>query len=61
MKSNKFLWKAAILGSFCFYASPMPVFAQQVAVLEEIIVTARKREENLLEVPESITKFFHQT
>lgn len=33
-------------------------FAQtRVSVIEEIIVTARKREENLLEVPESLTTF----
>ncbi len=33
------------------------VMAQGEAVLEEIIVTARKREENVLEIPESLTTF----
>ena len=31
--------------------------AQQDTLLEEIIVTARKREENVLEIPESLTTF----
>lgn len=34
--------------------------AQEGAVLEEIMVTARKREESVLEVPESITAFSRQ-
>jgi iron complex outermembrane receptor protein len=33
------------------------VMAQQDTLLEEIIVTARKREENVLEIPESLTTF----
>ncbi|MCH8257129.1 MAG: TonB-dependent receptor plug domain-containing protein, partial [Proteobacteria bacterium] len=33
------------------------VMAQQESVLEEIIVTARKREENVLEIPESLATF----
>ncbi len=33
------------------------VMAQGDSLLEEIIVTARKREENLLEIPESVTTF----
>ncbi len=33
------------------------VMAQQETVLEEIIVTARKREENVLEIPESLATF----
>ena len=33
------------------------VMAQQDSLLEEIIVTARKREENVLEIPESLTTF----
>ena len=36
-------------------APSQPVFAQDGAALEEITVTARKREENILEVPLSIT------
>ena len=31
--------------------------AQGDSLLEEIIVTARKREENVLEIPESLTTF----
>ena len=34
-----------------------PVMAQGETLLEEIIVTARKREENVLEIPESLTTF----
>lgn len=34
-----------------------PVMAQGDGLLEEIIVTARKREENVLEIPESLTTF----
>ena len=33
------------------------VMAQGDSLLEEIIVTARKREENVLEIPESLTTF----
>ena len=40
----------ALLGS-------QAVMAQQDTLLEEIIVTARKREENVLEIPESLTTF----
>ena len=36
-------------------APSQPVFAQDGAALEELVVTARKREENVLEVPLSIT------
>ena len=36
-------------------AAVMPVAAQQTAALEEIVVTARKREESLLEVPLAIS------
>ena len=32
-----------------------PAFSQEVTTLEEIVVTARKREENLQEVPVSIS------
>ena len=37
-------------------AAPVPTAAER-AVIEEIVVTSRKREENLLEVPESIAAF----
>ena len=33
------------------------VMAQGDSLLEEIIVTARKREESVLEIPESLTTF----
>lgn len=36
---------------------PNTTFAQQASVLEEILVTARKKEESVLEVSESITNF----
>lgn len=36
---------------------PMQGFAQQAATLEEIVVTARKRSENLLDVPVSVSAF----
>src|SRR5690242_19850447 len=37
-------------------ATPRPVFAQGVsATLEEVIVTARRKEENLFEAPLSVT------
>ena len=35
----------------------VPVFAESGAVLEEIIVTAQRREQNLQEVPISVTAF----
>ncbi|MBT3623042.1 MAG: TonB-dependent receptor plug domain-containing protein, partial [Gammaproteobacteria bacterium] len=35
----------------------VPVFAESGAVLEEIIVTAQRREQNLQEVPVSVTAF----
>ncbi|MDX2144649.1 MAG: TonB-dependent receptor [Rhodospirillaceae bacterium] len=39
-------------------AMPMPTFAQESGgVLEEIIVTARKRDESLLEIPVSVSAF----
>ena len=34
-----------------------PLMAQQQTIMEEIIVTARKREENVLEIPESLATF----
>lgn len=34
-----------------------PVVMAQQSILEEVIVTARKREENVLEIPESLTTF----
>ena len=37
-------------------AAPVPTAAER-AVIEEIVVTSRKREENLLEIPESVSAF----
>lgn len=49
------LWLlASLCGSF---AGSKAAIAQESLVLEEVIVTARKREENLQEVPDSITAF----
>ena len=36
---------------------PIHVNAQSGAIIEEIVVTSRKREENLMEIPDSITVF----
>ena len=41
----------AIVGTF----PSIPTLAQESAALEEVIVTARKREENLQEIPIAIT------
>lgn len=56
---------AALLGTVLFAAAgldPQPAFGQDSSqatapVLEEIIVTARKRQESLLEIPESVVAF----
>ncbi|MFT7176467.1 MAG: iron complex outermembrane receptor protein, partial [Halioglobus sp.] len=37
--------------------STIPVYAQSGATLEEVIVTAQRREQNLQEVPVSVTAF----
>ncbi|MDH4048679.1 MAG: TonB-dependent receptor [Gammaproteobacteria bacterium] len=55
----------ALLTTFSMIMPPVLMMTSQVAVaqapeLEEIIVTARKREENLLEIPESLTNFSAQ-
>ena len=47
--------QAALLGAAA--NAPQLVFAQGAAVLEEVVVTARKRTENLQDVPISITAF----
>ena len=52
--TSKTLVTAAILALLPFGVVQTPVFAQEV-VLEEIIVTARKREENLFDIPVAIT------
>ena len=56
---------AALLGTVLFAAAGLdsqPAFGQDSSaasapVLEEIIVTARKRQESLLEIPESVVAF----
>ena len=55
-----------LLVAFAMNAAAVMMLTSQVAVaqsqtdLEEIIVTARKREENILEIPESLTNFSDQ-
>ncbi|MEL6199852.1 MAG: TonB-dependent receptor plug domain-containing protein, partial [Pseudomonadota bacterium] len=38
-------------------AAPQPLYAQDEAVLDEVIVTAQRREQTLQEVPVSVTAF----
>jgi iron complex outermembrane recepter protein len=52
-KSLTFLMAA----SAAAVSTPVSVMAQERMVLEEVTVTARKREESVLEVPESIASF----
>lgn len=47
------LWSAAAIAAIPMGLTPAPVVAQDLA-LEEIIVTTRKREENLMDIPVSI-------
>ena len=55
---EKFNQRTLCLGIMAAFvmAVPLHVFAQGF-VLEEVVVTARKRTENLQEVPDSITAF----
>ncbi len=48
-----------IAGAFALLVSPS-VFAQQEALLEEIVVTAQKREQNLQDVPVAVTAYTGQ-
>lgn len=50
---RNYLFLTALAGSLVIVGAPAS--AQQGALLEEIVVTARKREENVLEVPVSIS------
>ena len=52
------LYATSILASLTMLGSIAPAFAQQ---LEEVIVTARKQEENLMQVPLSITAVTSET
>jgi len=54
-KINKHTLYSAIMAAFVM-AIPAHVFAQGF-VIEEVVVTARKRTENLQDVPDSITAF----
>ena len=65
---NRYFFPGAVFGTawlaLIFLAAPasillmsQAVMAQNDTLLEEIIVTARKREENVLEIPESLTTF----
>lgn len=46
---------AGLAASFLLVAAPGQVLAQGATAIEEVIVTARRREENLQEVPVAIT------
>lgn len=48
---------AGILIGICLAAPAPLVHAQEVSLLEEVVVTARKREESFVDVPISITTF----
>ena len=55
---NKVVWRHAIWAAPLTFVLALPAFAQQPgaeAGLDEIIVTARKREETLLQVPLAVT------
>ncbi|MDA0796951.1 MAG: TonB-dependent receptor [Proteobacteria bacterium] len=56
MREKTILSPALALGVIAYVVSGQ-VLAQQASVLEEVIVTARKTEESVMEVPESITSF----
>jgi iron complex outermembrane receptor protein len=60
MKAKNYI----LLSGVCLVAasgvSPFPVLADGPGILEEVVVSARKREENLQEVPDSITAFKSQ-
>src|SRR4051812_39221886 len=49
--SRKHLYATSVLGGLVMFGNIAPTFAQQ---LEEVVVTARKTEENLMQVPLSI-------
>ena len=51
----------ATLGLITFSLAVGDVVAQSVEVIEEIVVTARKRAENLLEIPINVTSYSEQT
>ena len=52
-------FKRALLGTttVMFALSSMPAMAQNTGVVEEIVVTARKRTETLQEIPISVSAF----
>ena len=50
---QRFILATVVLSLFL----PAHVKAQSGATIEEIVVTSRKREENLMEIPDSITVF----
>src|SRR3954464_6592574 len=49
--SRKHLYATSVLAGLAMFGNIAPTFAQQ---LEEVVVTARKQEENLMQVPLSI-------
>ncbi len=54
MKILLILFLLFSLGNFGVYAQVSTTSGQSVATIEEIVVTARKREENLLDIPETV-------
>ena len=55
IKSDVGYYISLLTFSFLFITTPQATVAQDGAALEELVVTARKREENVLDVPLSIT------
>src|SRR5262249_20936716 len=56
--SRNYLYATSVLAGLAVLGGVAPAFAQQ---LEEVVVTARKQEENLMQVPLSITAVTSQS
>ena len=54
MKERAFLYAAALAGTVVLPPS-LPVAAEEVSAIEEVVVTARRRDENLQDVPIAVT------
>ena len=54
-KTNKRLAIIACSAAIAASVQSIPSWAQSELALEEVIVTARKRDENLMDIPESVT------
>jgi iron complex outermembrane receptor protein len=57
MKVQKCIFLSCVSVAVASGAAPLPLMAEGPGVLEEIVVSARKRDENLQDVPDSITAF----